>query len=320
MKAIRVEEFGGPEVLQLADVPDLKPGPGEVAVRIRAAGVNPVDTYIRAGTYARKPALPYTPGADAAGVVVDIGKGVENVRVSDRVYVAGSISGTYAELAVCSAGQVYPLPENVSFAQGAAIGTPYVTAHFALFHRARGKAGETVLVHGASGGVGLAAVQLARAAGLTVFGTAGSAAGHMLIEANGVHREFDHTKLGYLEEIKAATGGRGVDIVLEMLANVNLGHDLTLLAPNGRVAIIGSRGPVEINPREAMARNADVLGVMLFGVPTEVIAQIHRDLQKALQSGVLRPVVGRELPLAEAAEAHRAVMAAGASGKIVLVP
>lgn len=320
MKAIRVEDFGGPEVLQLADVADPRPGPGEVVVRIRAAGVNPVDTYIRAGTYARKPELPYTPGLDAAGVVEQVGDGVEKVRVADRVYVAGSISGTYAELAVCSAAQVHPLPENVSFAQGAAIGTPYVTAHFALFHRARAKAGETVLVHGASGGVGLAAVQLARAAGLTVFGTAGSAAGHMLIEANGVHREFDHTKLGYLEEIKAATGGRGVDVILEMLANVNLAHDLTLLAPHGRVAVIGSRGPVEINPRDAMARNADILGVMVFGVAEEVIVQMHADLRKALQSGVLRPVVGRELPLAEAAEAHRAVMSAGASGKIVLLP
>lgn len=320
MKAIQVESFGAPEVLQLAELPDPQPAAGQVLVRIRAAGVNPVDTYIRAGTYARKPALPYTPGLDGAGTVERLGEGVSGLVVGQRVYVAGSISGTYAELALCSAGQVHPLPETVSFAQGAALGTPYVTAHFALFHRSRAQKGETVLIHGASGGVGLAALQLALAAGLTVFGTAGSEVGRVLLVEQGAHAVFDHSKLGYLEEITAATGGRGVNVILEMLANVNLGHDLTILAPNGRVAVIGSRGPVEINPRDVMARNADILGVMLFGAPAEVIADIHRALRAGLESEALRPVVGREIPLAEAAEAHRAVMASGAAGKIVLVP
>jgi len=320
MKAIVVEDFGGPEVLRIADAPEPQPAAGQVLVRIHSAGVNPVDTYIRAGTYARKPALPFTPGLDGAGVVERVGEGVSAIAPGQRVYVAGSLTGTYAELALCEAAQVHPLAETLSASQGAAIGTPYVTAHFALFHRARAKAGETVLIHGASGGVGLAAVQLARAAGLTVFGTAGSGPGHLLIEEHGVHRQFDHTKLGYLDEIRAATGGRGVDVILEMLANVNLGHDLTLLAPSGRVAIIGSRGPVEINPRDAMARNADILGVMLFCAPPEVVARIHGELRAGFESGALKPVAGREFPLEDAAEAHRAVMAPGALGKIVLVP
>lgn len=320
MKAIVVEEFGAPEVLQFAELDTPAPAAGQVLVRIHAAGVNPVDTYIRAGTYPRKPALPFTPGLDGAGVVERLGEGVSGISVGQRVYVAGSLSGTYAEFALCEAAQVHALPDSVSSSQGAAIGIPYATAHFALFHRARAKQGETLLVHGASGGVGLAAVQLARAAGLTIFGTAGSGPGHLLIEEHGVHRQFDHTKLGYLDEIKAATNGRGVDVILEMLANVNLGHDLALLAPSGRVAIIGSRGAVEINPRDAMARNADILGVMLFGAPPEVIAEIHGQLQAGLRDGVLRPVVGRELPLADAAEAHCAVMSPGALGKIVLVP
>lgn len=320
MKAIRVDAFGGPEELKSAEIPSPQPAAGQVLVRVRAAGVNPVDTYIRAGTYAQKPTLPYTPGIDGAGEIEAVGEGVSGWTKGQRVYVAGSLSGTYAELAVCDANQVHALPDQVSFAQGAALGVPYVTAHFALFHRARARAGETVLVHGATGGVGLAAVQLARAAGLTAFGTAGSAAGFVAIEEQGVHRAFDHHKLGYLDEIKAATNGRGVDVILEMLANVNLGHDLTILAPGGRVAVIGSRGPVEINPRDAMARNADILGVMLFGAPAEVRRAIHASIDAGLCDGSLRPVVGREFPLEEAAEAHRLVMSPGACGKVVLVP
>ena len=319
MKAIRVESFGGPEVLRVTNVNELHPGVGEVVVRIYAAGVNPVDTYIRAGSYAKKPVLPYTPGNDGAGVIDQVGGNVEGWVVGQRVYVAGSKTGTYAERAVCTVDQVHSLPETMSFAQGAAIGIPYATAYFALFHRARGKAGETVLVHGASGGVGHAAVQLALRGGLKVFGTAGSPAGRVALAAQGVEAVFDHGKGGYLDEVLAATDGRGVDVILEMLANVNLGNDLTVLAPGGRVAVIGSRGIVEINPRDAMARNADILGVMLGGASPEVLRGIYEELGRGMADGTLVPVIARELPLEEAAEAHRVVMAAGATGKIVLV-
>src|SRR6266496_146350 len=186
MKAIRVHEFGGPEVLRLEEVPTPRPGPGEVLVRIHAIGVNPVETYIRAGTYARLPALPYTPGNDGAGVVEEIGSDVNEFKPGDRVYTGGSLAGsTYAEFTLCKTAQVHPLPENVSFAQGAAMGTPYATAYRGLFQRADAKPGETVLVHGASGGVGTAAVQLARACGLRVFGTAGSDQGRKLAREQG---------------------------------------------------------------------------------------------------------------------------------------
>ena len=164
MKAIRVDEFGGLEVLRIEEVPTPQPGPNQVLVRMHATGINPVETYIRAGTYARLPKLPYTPGNDGAGVIEQIGESVAEFEPGDRVYTAGSVSGTYAEFALCKADQVYPLPANVSFAQGAAIGTPYATAYRGLFQRGHAKPGETVLVHGASGGVGTAAVQLARAA------------------------------------------------------------------------------------------------------------------------------------------------------------
>src|SRR4030095_239726 len=192
MKAIHVHEFGAPEVLRLEEVPMPQPGPGEVLVRIQAVGVNPVETDIRAGTYARLPKLPYTPGNDGAGVVEHVGSDVTEFKRGDRVYTAGSLSGTYAEFAVCKTEQLHPLPANVSFAQGAAMGTPYATAYRGLLQRAVAKPGEMVLVHGASGGVGTAAVQLARARGLRVFGTAGSDEGRTLAREQGAHEVFDN--------------------------------------------------------------------------------------------------------------------------------
>jgi NADPH2:quinone reductase len=320
MKAIRVHEFGGPEVLRLEDVATPQPGPGEVLVRMHAAGVNPVETYIRAGTYARLPELPYTPGNDGTGVVEQVGADVSEFKVGDRVYTAGSVSGTYAEFAVCKKEQVHRLPANVSFAHGAAMGTPYATAYRGLFQRADAKPGETVLVHGASGGVGTAAVQLARAHGLRVFGTAGSDEGLKLVREQGAHEVFDHRASDHFEQIMKATGERGVDVIVEMLANVNLGKDLTILAKGGRVVVIGSRGPVEIDPRNTMQRDADVRGMVLPNTPPEEMASIHAALVAGLENGTLRPVIRKEFPLSEAAEAHRAVMEPGAMGKIVLVP
>jgi NADPH:quinone reductase len=321
VKAIRVHEFGGPEVLRLEEVPMPQPDLGEVLVRIHAIGVNPVETYIRAGTYARLPALPYTPGNDCAGVIEQVGPGVNEFKPGDRVYTGGSLTGsTYAEFTLCETAQVHPLPENVSFAQGAAMGTPYATAYRGLFQRADAKPGETVLVHGASGGVGTAAVQLAHARGLRVFGTAGSDQGRKLAREQGAHEVFDHHAADHFEQIMKATNGRGVDVIVELLANLNLDKDLTILATGGRVAIIGSRGPVEINPRDAMLRDVDLRGMVLPNTSPAEMASIHAALVAGLENGTLRPVIGKEFPLAEAAQAHRAAMAPGALGKIVLIP
>jgi NADPH2:quinone reductase len=329
MKAISVAEFGEPEVMKLVELPLPQPEAGQVLVRIHAAGVNPVETYIRAGTYPRKPALPFTPGNDGAGVIEQVGPpspgyGVTSpdasLRAGDRVYTAGSISGTYAEYALCNAAQVHPLPANASFAQGAAVGTPYATAYRGLFQRAQAKPGETVLVHGASGGVGTAAVQLARACGLRVLGTAGTDRGRELVREQGADHVFDHRAPDYLAQILEATSGRGVDVVLEMLANVNLGKDLTILAARGRIIVIGNRGRVEIDARDAMSRDADIRGMVLPNTPAAEMASIHAALVAGLENGTLRPVIGKELPLAEAPQAHRAVMEPGAFGKNVLVP
>ena len=320
MKAIRVYEFGGPEVLRFEDLPDPKPAPGEVVVSVKAAGVNPVDTYIRAGTYAFKPSLPYTPGMDAAGVVEAIGQGVSRVKAADRVYTAGTLTGAYAQKATCNEGQVFPLPQKISFSQGAGVYVPYATAYRAIFQIGQARAGETLFVHGASGGVGIACVQIARAAGMTVIGTAGTQKGRELALREGAHHVLDHRSPDYLEQLRSLTGGKGVDIILEMLANVNLGKDLPLLAPRGRAVVIGSRGAVEINPRDLMGRDASIRAMSLLVAPPADLASIHSALYAGLENGTLRPVVGQEIPLAEASRAQKAVMEPGAHGKIVLIP
>lgn len=320
MKAIRVHEFGAPGVMRLEEVPDPLQGSEQVLVRVAAAGVNPVDAYIRSGLHASRPALPYTPGMDAAGVVEATGMNVRRINVGDRVYTSGTISGAYAELALCDASQVFPVPSSITFSQGAAVNVPYATAHRALFGRARAMPGETLLVHGATGGVGIAAVQLARAFGLIVIGTGGTDEGRRLVMEQGAHHVFDHHAPGYLDEVVKLTEGRGVDVVLEMLANVNLGHDLPVLARGGRVVVIGNRGSVEINPRDAMGRDASILGMSLLNTPPVELRGVHAALVAGLENGTLRPVVGQEMPLADAARAHEAVMQGGAYGKIVLIP
>lgn len=320
MKAIRVHTFGDPEVMKFEEVPDLHPGQGQVVVQMKAVGVNPVENYIRTGTYAIKPTLPYTPGADGAGVVTAVGAGVTSFKPGDRVYTSGSLTGTYAEQALCTEAQVHPLPANVSFEQGAALGVPFATAYRALFHRAAAKPGETILVHGASGGVGTAAVQLACAAKMLVIGTAGSEEGMHLVKQQGAQHAVNHSASGYLEELMTLTGGRGFDVILEMLANKNLSNDLSLLAKKGRVIVVGNRGTIEINPRDTMARDADIRGMTLFNASEQDLRDIHSALVAGLEKGSLRPVIAQRIPLAEAARAHGEIMKpSGALGKIVLV-
>jgi NADPH2:quinone reductase len=319
MKAIAVREFGEPGVLKLEEVSAPTPAEGQVLVRVKAVGVNPVETYIRTGKYGPKP-FPYTPGTDAAGVVEAVGPGVNTPKVGDRVYTAGSLTGTYAELTLCKQSQVYPLPPNVSFEQGAALGIPYATAYRGLFQRGGGKPGETLLVHGASGGVGLAAVEFARAAGFRVIATVGTAQGRNLVLEHGAHHVLDHKDPDYLTELMNLTHGQGVDLILEMLANVNLAKDLTVLARQGRVVVIGSRGTVEISPRETMVREADIRGLILFAATDAELREIHAAIAAGLANGILKPVVGKRFPLADGAKAHEAVMAPGAYGKIVLLP
>ncbi|HUJ74523.1 MAG TPA: NADPH:quinone reductase, partial [bacterium] len=219
MKAIVVRQYGDPEVMKVEEVPTPRPAAGQVLVRVRAAGVNPTETYARSGRTGA--ALPYTPGTDGAGEVEGVGPDVKALKPGDRVYLARTVTGTYAEYALATEKQARPMPGKLSFAQGAGLFIPYATAIRALTQITRARPGETVLVHGASGGVGTAAVQFGRAMGLTVIGTAGTDRGRELARKEGAHHVLDHGSTGYRDEILRLTGGKGVDVILEMLANVN---------------------------------------------------------------------------------------------------
>lgn len=319
MKAIHIYEFGPPEVMRLEDTILPQIGPDQVLVDIKAAGVNPVDTYIRSGAYGPKD-FPFTPGFDAAGIIAKTGENVRNISPGQHVFIAGSVTGTYAQQAICSLSQVHPLPESVSFEQGAALGVPYRTAYRALFQRAQAIKGETILIHGASGGVGIAAIQFAKAAGMKVIASAGSKNGWDLIEQQGANLILDHHDPSHLQKVLEFTDGQGVNVVLEMLANINLGNDLPILAKKGRVVIVGSRGTVQINPRDLMSREASVLGVMSALATKEENQQIFDAIDTGLRNGTLIPVVTLQLPLAEAPKAHREVMESAHHGKIVLIP
>ncbi len=320
MKAIVVHEYGEPEVMKLEDVPTPDPGDGQVLVRIEAAGVNPVDTYLRSGNHAHAPKLPFTPGKDAAGVVEKVGDGATKFKPGDRVYTAGSISGTYAEFSLCEEKHLGPLPDNITFEQGAGIWTPYATAYRALFQKAAAKKGETVLIHGASGGVGIAAIQWAKNAGLKVIGSASSDEGKKVAAEQGADHVVDHTDDGHLAEVRSITNDNGVDVIIEMLANVNLAKDFDALAIFGRITVVGNRGSLDFNPRLAMGKDATIYGMSLFNAPANALTDIHRAIFEGLSEGYLKPIIGELIPLTEAVRAHHQVIENKAFGKIVLTP
>jgi NADPH:quinone reductase len=321
MKAIVVHEFGPPEVMRLEEIERPEPTGSQVLVRVEAVGVNPVETYLRAGTYPAKPELPYTPGKDAAGTVEAIGKEVVKWQAGDRVYTANSISGTYAEFTLCDEIDLGRLPDNVSFEQGAGIWTPYATAYRALFQKTKAQKGETVLIHGASGGVGVAAVQWAKNAGLKVFGTASSFEGTSLATKQGADAVFDHSSADHFGEVLEATGGKGVDVIIEMLANENLQRDFEMLAQFGRIVVVGNRGSLDFNPRVIMGKDAAVYGMALYNSPQSDRDEIHTAIYEGLTAGILEPVIRKTMPLlADAVAAHHAIIEDKAFGKIVLIP
>ena len=318
MKAIVVHKFGAPEVLSFEKTADLEPDENQILVRIKAAGINPVDTYIRGGQHAQKPDLPYTPGKDAAGIIEKTGANVKGFKNGDRVLTADSLTGTYAEFCLCEENQLIKLPQNISFEQGAGVFVPYATSFRALFQKAGAKKGETVLIHGASGGVGTAAIQWAKNANLKVFGTASSEEGKKLIKEQGADFVFDHSTENYLSRIKEVSGGEGVDIILEMLANKNLVKDFEVLKMFGRITIIGNRGSLDFNPRLLMGKDATLKGMSLFNAPAREMREIYAAIYDGLSAGFLSPVVGQSFPLKDAAQAHHAVIEEKSYGKIVL--
>jgi NADPH2:quinone reductase len=312
MRAICVHAFGGPEVLRLEEVADPRPGPGQVRVRLQAAGVSPADVEVRAGTFVRLPQLPYTPGSAGAGVVDAVGEGVAGVRVGDRVWLTGA--PTYAESCVVAAGRVHPLPARLSFAQGAAIGGSYATAYQAIHLVAGVRPGDHVLVHGGSGAVGTAALQLLAAHGAIAVGTAASEAGRAHVAAQGAaalpHDAWD--------DLLAATGGRGYDAILEMRAEDNVLRDGALLAPRGTVVLVGAHAEARFNPLELMVRGACIRGMATFLLTADEQRRVELAIAAGLADGRLVPAVGQSFPLAEAASAHQAVWTGAKAGKVVL--
>lgn len=320
MNGILISEFGGADVCEYTTgLPIPEPNDNQIQIKIHAAGVNPVDTYIRAGTHSRQPKLPYTPGLDSAGEVTKIGQNVRDFKVGDRVFTTNSDTGTYAEYTLSNSMYTFKLPECLTFEEGSAIGIPFFTAYRSLFLKGHAKPGETVLIHGASGSVGIAAVQLAKAQGLTVIGTAGSAEGIELVEKQGADYVFNHRDPDYMEKIKKIFPD-GLELILEMLANVNLNNDLQILRwKKGRVVVIGNRGTIEVNPRLLMAKETSVTGVTLFTSDEEDFNLMYNHIKALIEKKCLKPVIGQVYPLKNASKAqHDIVNNAGATGRLTL--
>ena len=322
MKAIQMKEFGGPEVLKYTEVPEPIPNKNEVLIKLYAAGVNPNETYIRTGTYSIVPELPYVPGFDGAGIVEALGEGVKDLKVGDRVFVAALISnrntGTYAEKVVCDEKAVHKLPDNIPFKEGAALGIPALTAYRALFIRGKLKSGEIVLIHGASGGVGLLAVQMAKAAGAKVIGTASTEEGRKAIKALGADYVINHVKEDSIKEVLSLTENKGPNLIIEFLANVNLETDLKIIAKGGAIIVVGNRGSLDFNPRLAMGKEADIRGMILSNSTNEEYKESLEKLKEFLEKGLIHPLLGYEVKLEEAKEAHKLVSDKKGAGKIIL--
>ncbi|TBR41950.1 NADPH:quinone reductase [Marinomonas agarivorans] len=321
MYAAQITDYGPASDLKVVEVETPSINDDQILVKVGAAGVNPVDTYIRSGTNNYKANFPHTPGLDGAGTVVQVGTNVTEFKQGDRVYFNRNLTGSAAEFAVCAPANTFPLAPTLSFEEGACLGVPYTTAYRALFDRAQAKAGQKVLVHGGTGAVGLAVVQLALAAGLEVVASTSTDAGEALLKAQGVkqvlrHNEADH--LAPFQPTDTPVSASGFDIIIEMLANHNLAEDLKALAHGGCVAVIGNRGTVEINPRDLMARDASVVGVALANVKPEELKRIAKALYPLLQGKLLKPVVRKTFALSELSQAHEEVLLTGALGNLVV--
>jgi NADPH2:quinone reductase len=321
MKAIRVHTFGGPEVLTLEDqvaVPPVKEN--QVLVRVTYSGVNPVETYIREGLYSRLPDLPYIPGSDAAGYVHEVGSAVKHLKVGDRVFVAGtsSNSGSYAQFVVSDDTYVFPLHDRLTMQQGASLGVPFFTAYKALILRAQTRPGEVVLIHGASGAVGTAAVQIARALGATVVGTAGTKEGMDVVSRCGAHHVFNHNHKSYEKKMLEHLG-TGFDVIIEHLANINLGHDLQMLKNGARVMIVGCRGTASINPRHLMLPEASIRGVALGTSTREEWMEMGAAIVAGIEAGWVNPVINQVYNMEDVQQVHHDIIhSKGAKGKRVL--
>ena len=323
MNAVQVRKFGGPEVLEYStNVPRPKPGPDDVLVRIKAVGVNPVDVLICTGSFGPQK-FPYIPGADFAGIVEELGSNVTDLKVGQRVYgsdlTAPDGMKAYAQFIAVKHNLVHPLHDNLTFSQGASLPIPYFTAYRALYHIAQAKPGETVFVHGASGGVGIAVVQIASGLGLTVIGTASTPEGQELAKKAGAHFIFNHYEEDYLEKVKEAAGGRGIDLIVESIADKNLKKDISLIRDKGRIVVVGGVTDIAINPLDVFVHEVVIKGVMIYNITNDELFETREALYAGAKAGWLNPYIWKEFPLEKAADAQVLLKSgSGARGKIIL--
>ncbi len=322
MKAILFDQLGGPEVLKLGDAPKPEVKPGWVLVKNHAIGINFADTLFRQGQYLMRPNLPDTPGLEAAGVVAAVGPGVDNLKPGARVAAIGS--KTYAEYSVASANQVMPLPDFVSFAEGAAFPIQVLTAYHMLYTAHQTTPGQTVLVHSAAGGVGIVAVQIAKAAGARVIGTVSSDSKIGLVKEYGAEAVINYATQDFAEEALKLTDGKGVDLILDAVGKPTLEKGLRCLAPFGHLMLYGRAGgpPDPLNLFTLFQKSLKVSGFVLYTV--SAMPDKHREgIEKSFQlmgQGKLKLLIGKSFPLAEAAEAHRYMESRQSTGKLVLIP
>ena len=324
MKAVRFHKTGGPEVLTFEDVPVPTPLPHQALVRVEAAGVNFADTVRRSGgPYPQESPLPFSPGGEVAGTVETVGATVTGLKPGARVFgLCGS--GGYAQFTATAADALFPIPDGVSAPEATALLVQGLTAALALKEAGRMKSGETVMVQAAAGGVGSLAVQLAKIGGARVIGLASSAEKRRYASDLGADVVIDYTKADWPAEVKTATGGRGVDIVLEMTGGKVFEQSIECLAPFGRSVVYGtaSRQPPTLGPRVLMAGNMSVIGFFLGGYfrQRDLIGATLKELGGLVQAKRLRLFAGDTFPLAQAAEAHRRIEARETRGKVALLP
>jgi NADPH2:quinone reductase len=323
MKAMVCEAFGGPEVLALRDVPDPpQPGPGEIQVRIGARGVQYVDVLMLAGKYQFRPEPPFIPGNDAAGVVTALGEGVTDFDVGDRVMSRHSL-GAFAEIGNAKAALCDHVPDAMSVEEAGVFRGAYATAYHALLQRGRMAAGESVLIHGAAGGIGVAAIQVAKAFGAKVIATASTEAKRAACLEEGADHAIDY-RGGFVEQVKALTGGKGVDIVYDPIGDKVADESLRCLAWGGRLLILGflGGGPTNIKSNYLLIKGIDAIGVRIGGLnennPTLALENM-KTLITLAGHGKLKPRISHRFRLDQAAEALQAVIDREVIGKAVLV-
>ncbi len=322
MKAVRVSQSGGPEVLHYEDVPDPSPGTGEALVKTEAIGLNYIDTYHRTGLYPLD--LPFIPGLEAAGIVKAVGPDVKDLQVGDRVAYSG-VPASYAEYVAAPEAKLVRLPEGVDTQIGAAAMLQGMTAHYLAHGTYPLKAGDTALIHAAAGGVGLLLVQMAKKCGARVFGTVSTAEKARLATDAGADEIIRYTQQNFEAEVERLTGGQGVDVVYDSVARTTFEKSINCLRPRGLLALFGqSSGPIEpFNPAILSQK-----GSLFLTRPTLVDYTATRDelLQRAgdvlgwIQSGDLNLRIDRTLPLSEATEAHRLLEGRQTKGKVLLIP